>query len=44
MSYALVLGPDEMSQKSVSIKDLKTRQQETFDRSELILRLKRMLA
>jgi len=44
MNYAIVLGPDEISQNVVSIKDLKTRKQETFDRSKLISKIKRMLA
>ena len=44
MNYALVVGPDEMSQSIVSIKNLNTRKQETIDRSELISKLKRMLA
>ena len=44
MNYAIVLGPDEISQKTVSVKDLKTRHQEAFDRSDLIVNLKRMLA
>ena len=44
MRFAIVLGPDELAQNKVALKDLTSRQQELVSREELVSRLKKMLA
>lgn len=44
VGIALVIGPDEKSKKEVTVKDLKTREQENIKQSELVPYLKNLLA
>ena len=41
---AIVLGPDEIANKQVSIKDLSSREQNNFNRDEIVDRIRQILA
>ena len=40
---AVIIGPDELAENKVAVKNLKTRKQETVDRSEMIAQIQKFL-